>query len=252
MSEDRIAFLWSMDTPGFGDSGCMVKCHPGAKPPVAYLDVGKADMWHMKAARSLPAGKASQEGKVIVGDDGQPTSGTFRLVGYSDDKWVGQLTDKSAKAGGRYGDDGKSTYAANAGKDTTVPKYMEKSPSDYIDAMVLLQSEIDSGEAVKVEELGPVEIGMCWAKYKAVGARVPERILRKPEGSRADIRQAGEWKDGVWVVEFQRSLKTGNPDDVAFDDLKKSYLFGIALMDNAGGEDHEISDTVSLVFQPAK
>ena len=111
MAEDRIAFMWSMDTPRFGDVGCMAKCHPGAKPAVAHLENGKADMWHMKAARSLPATKASQSGDVKLDKDGQPTSGTFALVGYCDDKWVGQLTDKTAKDGGRYGDAGKSTLS---------------------------------------------------------------------------------------------------------------------------------------------
>jgi PAS domain S-box-containing protein len=42
------------------------------------------------------------------------------------------------------------------------------------------------------------------------------------------------WRDGRWGLEMKRRLQTGHPDDVQFD-VTRTYRFGIAVMDNAGG-----------------
>lgn len=53
---------------------------------------------------------------------------------------------------------------------------------------------------------------------------------QQPEGSRADVRAKGVWKDGFWVVEFARKLTTGNDDDVQFAPASgKRYLFGVSI-----------------------
>lgn len=258
MSEDRITFMWNMTVPDFDTVGCMSKCHGDNHPGYgvadeAYLDEGNADMWHMKAARSLPATSASQSGTVVVGDDGQPTAGTFTLVGYTDDKWLGEWSADNAPDGGRFGDAGQSSYSNNRNADKTAPMYVETDPADYIDALTLYQSEIDAGEAVEVAGLSAEEANTIWAKYAAVEGRVPERILRESTGSRADVAQAAVWSDGVWTSEFKRALDTGHPDeDVIFDDLTKSYGFGVATMDNTGGLGHKTGGlNLSLVFRAA-
>jgi len=258
MSEDRITFMWNMTVPDFDKVGCMSKCHGDEHPGYgvadeAFLDEGNADMWHMKAARSLPATSASQSGTVVVGDDGQPTAGTFALVGYCDDKWVGEWSADNAPDGGRFGDTGQGSYSHNRNADKTAPMYVETDPADYIDALTLYQSEIDAGEAVEVAGLSAEEVNTIWAKYAAVGGRVPERILRAAAGSRADVTQAAVWSDGVWTSEFKRALDTGHPEeDVIFDDLTKSYSFGVATMDNTGGLGHKTGGLkLSLVFRAA-
>lgn len=81
------------------------------------------------------------------------------------------------------------------------------------------------------------EINKYWDKYQELGAVVPELILRDPSESRADIKQAGTRSNGEWTVEIKRALVTGNHDDVQFSDLSFHYLFGVSIMDNAGGDD---------------
>lgn len=253
-SEDRIAFFWDMDIPNFAEQGCMSKCHPGTHEEGgeddAWLETGKGDMWHMKAARSLGVISVSQSGTLSIDPDShEATAGSIRFDGYVDDKWVGPWSADNAPDGGRYGDDGSSTYKHNRNEDKTAPLYMEVAPSDYVDAMTLYQAEIDSGEAV---EVATADVDALWANYAALNAVVPERILRAPEGSRADVREAAIWSDGTWTAEFQRALDTGHPDDdVIFSDLSKEYLFGVALMDNAGGEAHTFSGVLALTFQAA-
>lgn len=53
-------------------------------------------------------------------------------------------------------------------------------------------------------------------------------LSREPDGSRADVRARGAWKDGIWTIEFSRKLQTGHADDVQFD-TNGAYLFGISI-----------------------
>lgn len=50
------------------------------------------------------------------------------------------------------------------------------------------------------------------------------------------------------MVEIKRALDTGNDDDVQFSDLSLDYLFGVSVMDNAGGDAHIFSGVNSLRF----
>ncbi len=250
-SEDRIAFFWPINIPNFAQMGCLVKCHPQHGTAGAFLDVPdqKGDMWHMKAARSLGVTSQSQSGSPVIADDYQATAGTFTLIGYADDKHVTyEDAANLPEDGGRHGDSGSSTYGRNRNKDKTAPLYLEKDPTDYLDAMILKKSEVDKGETVEIANATVEEINEYWGNYRILGAVVPERILREPSDSRADVRQAGTWSNGKWTVEIKRALDTGNDDDVQFSDLSLDYLFGVSVMDNAGGDAHIFSGVNSLRF----
>lgn len=55
-------------------------------------------------------------------------------------------------------------------------------------------------------------------------------VSQAPDGSKADVRAKGIWKDGRWTVEFERKLDTGNDDDVRFESTPgKKYLFGVSI-----------------------
>ncbi len=250
-SEDRIAFLWNISVPedDWAERGCMNKCHrnvdntdpnqdQSTSEDDVYLPAGqKADMWHMKAARSLPVLSASGQNLVVDPMSHQVKGGTVMMMGYVDDKYVAEFDANNAPDGGRYGDAGSSTYARNRNADKTGPKYIETNPTDFMDAMVLTQAEIDAGEAVEVSTLSSTDLQAAWDKYAGFNAAVPERILREPVGSRGDIMEAAKWENGYWTAEFKRALNTGNDDDVQFAE-NNSYMFGISLMDNAGGDEH--------------
>lgn len=280
-----------MNTPGFDTDGCVSKCHAinstgyQVTPPHsiddahgvctdchttdvsssedgAYFDTQGmfADMWHMKAARSLPL--------FHIG-----TGASF--LGYMDDKYIGYVALDAMGApiandpdGGRYGDAGRSSYYHNRIGSTTVidgvsyaakaaPIYMETDPLDYYDAMLITANELKSGEAVDITGLNNATISSYWAKYTALSVpagaspiAIPERILQLPEGSRADVLEGAAWAAGTWTIEISRKLVTGHPDDVQFDDLSASYEFDIALMDDTGGEGHSfhIGTPLSLTF----
>jgi len=258
-SEDRIAFFFpigGITGDSFTTGGCMTKCHTSDSTgqdemeDEVFLKSGKADMWHLKAARSLPAGSADGSGLTIDESTHEVTAGTVTMVGWMDDKWVGQWSADNSPDGGRYGDAGTSAYRHNRTADKSKPLYMEKAPTDFMDAMVLTQDEIDAGEVVGDETNGvsDADAATYWPAYEALNAVVPERILTAPSGSRADLEAAAKWADGTWTVEIKRPLNTGNDDDVQFVEGQE-YVFGVAIMDNSGGGKHRPSEKYVLKIE---
>jgi len=239
--EDRLGIMWDINATGFETQGCGVKCHV----PKAYLENAgeRADMWHMKGARSLGTIRAVQTGTLTVNSvTHEVTDGSVTLSGYVDDKYVAEDGGDDA---GRYGDAGGSTYGRNRNGDKTGPLYIETAPEDYVDAMILRQDEIDGDEVLVLADASAEEVTTAWDQYVALNAVVPERILREPQGSRGDVLNAATWSEGVWTAEFQRALVTGNEDDVQFDDPSKLYLFGVGIFDNSGGMDKDMSNALN-------
>jgi hypothetical protein len=119
-------------------------------------------------------------------------------VGYADDKW--------------------QSFSVKPGESAKEIRRPEKP------TMFLVRSG-DSGQSAYTEEV-PFE-------YR--GRFVRRFSNRTPVGSRADVRAAGRWRDGVWTIEFARKLNTGQQDDVALG-VGGSYVFGVSCYEIAGGD----------------
>ncbi len=229
-SEDRIAFMWEIGTvTGFSSNGCDVMCHD-LTTPVDLPSGEVADMWHIKAARG--GGRISHAGSGFVVDAStyELTAGTVSLHGYADDKHVDD--------GGRTNDAGNGPYFDNVENGHAL--WIEKSPSTWIDAMIITETEIAAGETINIT----AGIAGSWENltdavdaYVALDANVPRHILRTPTLSHGDIEVAIKWVNGVYTLETKRALDTGNADDVAFDPTgTDTYFFSVALFDNEGQE----------------
>ncbi len=252
--EDMVNLMWDMDTVGFDTVGCQVKCHIGKD--WSYLDVpgDVSDLWHIMASRSMPATEANQISSPTVVDF-EATSGEFQLLGYADDtNVVYDPAEGQFPTGGRTGDEGTAPYALNTNASGESPMYLERAPSDWLDAMVLQQEEVDGGETVVADPSDPgfsaSDVADAWAEYVALDAVVPMSIVTPPSDSRADIESGSSWKDGRWTVETVRPLVTGFEDDVQFDDLAKTYYFGVSTMNNTAGKGHNyVTRPLKLDFQ---
>ena len=66
-----------------------------------------------------------------------------------------------------------------------------------------------------------------------VGDRAPLYKHGAPQGSRADVRAKGNWRNGGWTVEFSRKLVTNNPDDLQLD-AGGAYNLGVSRFEIAG------------------
>ena len=269
-SEDRIALFFPIGQitgNPYNTGGCMAKCHTyyptDLDPHVsshgivddAWLESGKADMWHSKAGRGAAYLSASGSNLTINPSTHEVIGGTFSMTGYIDDKWVGVWAHDSINGedGGRYGDGGSSGYSHNRIGDKSRPKYMETAPVDFADAMVLKDIEITNGECVGDATAGVSDIDATdyWTNYASLNAVVPERILKAPSGSRGDIDFGAVWNNNEWTAEFSRALQNGNDDDVQFDVTQK-YIFGSAIFENSRhGYEHRTSRMDTLIFDSA-
>ncbi|GAB4372304.1 MAG: hypothetical protein Kow00128_20970 [Deltaproteobacteria bacterium] len=260
-SEDRIAFYWPIGSPT-GDvygGNCMKKCHTTDVHPgegledEAYLATGTADMWHGKGARYWPALGATGTGLTVDPATSQVTAGVVTMDGYMDDKNIGPWSAGNAPDGGRYGDSGSGAESRNRNAAKTGPLYIETNPTDFMDAMTLTQAEVTGGQTIVADPddpaFNPAAVAAAWANYVALNAVIPERILKTPAGSRADLRSFARWENGVWTIEIMRALDTGNTDDVAFAAGGNKYKFGVAVMDNGGGDVHKVTRKIKLVVQ---
>jgi len=268
-SEDRIAFFWpigQINGNPYNTGGCMAKCHmyypTDTDPHVsthgivddAWLASGRADMWHSKAARGASYLSASGSNLTIDSSTHQVMAGTFSMTGHLDDKYVDVWAPDSVNGedGGRYPDAGSGGDSNNRIGDGSRPKFMEKAPTDFADAMFLTQQEIDSGECVGNGTTGvsDVDASAYWQAYSGLKAIVPERILKAPTGSRGNLDFGAVWSNGIWTAEIARDLQNGNNDDVQFDP-QNNYTFEVALFDNSRhGYEHRTSQRYLLRFGP--
>lgn len=232
--EDKLAIMWNTYGPstvaGFEAQGCAVTCHdPGAgnAPGTSYnytdpqsaakkytnAPAEIADLWHWKMVRN------NQHAKM---DD--------QFVQY----WVPGPTGSAD--GGRASDAGTPGYASNPatsghptyrGPTTATPPYY-----------------IFDGQKVALTD---PELAAL-----PVGAEIANMITSGPTLGRADIDAVGIYNTvtHTWVMEIRRRLVTGESTDVQFDDLTRTYSFGVAVFDNAQIEHSYMPTPARLVFQP--
>ena len=174
------------------------------------------DLWHWRAGRSNPIGK-------------------------SDDQFVAEA---------RYGDSGKGPFFTNWDKQKKQPKLMfdrTKTGRRSIDWNDLMQRKLgfDDLYYLREDQAIPFDPKLGWKE----GETIPRRVLRRGEGSRADISVFGKarWKDGFWDVTLVRAMDTGRPlEDKAMID-KRVYSVAFAVHRNATGSRwHHVSLPVSL------
>ena len=139
-------------------------------------------------------------------------------VGYTDDQWVFQY---------RNSDKGKGPYTTNWDSGKKQPKWMFN--PEKVGFYALKWDDVKNHRLSQKdiyylsEDIAlPFDPNHQWQD----GDTIPRRLLRKPEGSRGDIRGVGTWQDGVWTVTMWRKLDTGHPLDDKI--LRPKRLYDIA------------------------
>jgi hypothetical protein len=98
----------------------------------------------------------------------------------------------------------------------------------------------------------PEDEGTSTTKKAAKPAKEGEKVVTqhvavKPDGSTADVRAKGAWKDGVWTLELSRKLNTGHKDDAVLE-AGKAIAFAVAVLD-ASEEEHSASAKLTLKIE---
>ncbi len=80
------------------------------------------------------------------------------------------------------------------------------------------------------------------------GSVVPSYKPSRAAGSRADVTAKAVWAEGVWSVEMERRLRTGNADDVELVP-GKAYPLAFAVYDRSEKDRHSTSGVVRLEIE---
>ena len=216
--EDKTAIFWNINTKGFKEEGCAISCHMDIEGDTSAgrkftNNPGETiDIWHVKNVRTSPLGQVDDQ--------------------FMDDTNNG----KSNKGFGRKGDmKTGGGYKNNYNKDKTGPAYMNFPPSESAKYYVL-----PSLKTPFVDIFKPGDV-------------VPGIVIDAFQGPRADIEMRGKWVNGMWTLEIRRKLVTtgekSNSQDVQFDDLSKTYYFGISVFDNSQINHLYHDDVLALQFK---
>ena len=203
---DRLGFQWVINDSikEFPDKGCTVLCHSPEKEDKMYTNSPgeRTDIWLWKAAITNP-------------------------LGYADDNFLDN-TNLSIKD---EPDKIKRINAAHRGDDIE-PGGVDFEPNIMGDKPKWMYKK--GGSSNNPFLIRGTEISFNPSGFKK-GDTLPGWCLARPKGSRGDIDASGRYykDDLTWVVEIRRKLTTGDKEhDVQFNDLKKSYYFGLAVWEN--------------------
>lgn len=193
--EDKFSFLWNISSPAFEQTVFSAGHIGDAGKPYGTMYTGDAGLLDMWHWKSVRT---------------EP-------VGQVDDQYMdGTRHDAKNPNAGRKSDPGTGGYVDNVNSDKTAPKYAPAGHRAGVPYWIL-----DSEKELLDSE-----------KYKA-GDDVPGIIIAPFAGDRGDISSGARWENGVWTLEIGRKLVTGSKFDAQFDDIKKTYSFGVAVFDNA-------------------
>lgn len=217
---------------GFDRYGCFLTCHDTSRHMprwahdhgedtkyVALADTAATagtpvlDLWHWRGARSGPIDMADDQNVLAL-----------------------DVVDATAEDdGGRKGDAGEGPFVSNELDLLGNPTWVLDPTStlglyafSWTDFWSTPYASFTDATAQARGDLAPHALAMAWETAAGLGYAptegdtVPARLLRAGSGSRADITAYGsafvrtsEPDLGVWHVQMQRRLVTGNADDVA-------------------------------------
>lgn len=192
--EDKFSFLWNISSPAFEQTVFSAGHLKDGGKPYGTMYTSDGGIVEVWHAKMV---RTSPVGQV----DDQYMDGT-------------KFSTQTPNAG-RKNDPGIGGYVDNITDDKIGPKFAPKGHATG--ALWILDSE---------KEL------MDSSRYVA-GDEVPSIIVAPFTGDRGDIAAGTRWENGVWTLEIGRKLVTGSKFDVQFDDMKKTYAFGVAVFDNA-------------------
>jgi len=220
--EDKLSFLWDINTAGFKKKGCAMSCHmaenglvegiPDTSAGRKYTRPGEyLDIWHWKSVR---------------------TNDVYQI----DDQYVDHLKKEGGKQWGRHNDvTTGGGYVDNINEAGTAPIYMTAKEEQMKNYYVMDKDKIPFKDTFKV------------------GDEIPGIIISPIQGPRGDITAHGDWKDGVWTLEIKRALVTTGEKselhDIQFDDLTKAYYFGVSVFDNSQINHIYHKKALELTFQ---
>jgi hypothetical protein len=249
--EDRLSLMLDDGrVPGFDKQGCWLTCHDGERdmPKLGSRDeaqkfLKKADVRkYLPASRTDPSDwrtiKSAEELAKVKADGGFADLIQWRAhrsnpVGAADDGFVLEYRNFDA---------GKNPFASNLDAKTKQPRYMFDAGKFGAKSVAQAQVPGKGNFLVLGDNAVPFDANAGWK----AGEMLPRYYLQKPEGSGADNKGTGVWKDGMWTVVLTRPLGLKNADDKA---LKSGGVYSVGFAvhdDNITTRGHFVSFVTTL------
>jgi hypothetical protein len=233
--EDKFSMIWNINNTiaDFNKRGCGTVCHDGENPDLkpygnkytaAEGELG--DIWHWKSIRNL-----NQIDDQYL--DWTPFNAETA-------KEAGRKSD--AKESGGYADNFASMPDPADSTKTVADKSKPGFTSPNIDMTTGAPGFILDGEKIALDQTALDAL--------PAGSYIPGIIKSQIVGDRGNISAGWKWADGVWTIEFGRTLETGSETDVQFNDLAAQYFFGLAIFENAQVRHAFQTGVSSMVFKP--
>jgi hypothetical protein len=234
--EDRLSLMLDDGkVPGFAQQGCWLTCHDGERdmPKLGSREdaqkyLKKADVRkYLPGSRTDPSDwrsiKSPEELAKLKAAGGfvdliQWRAHRSNPLGVADDGYVLEYRNFDA---------GKSPFASNMDAKTKQPKVMYDVAKFGSKSVSTAQVPGKGNFLTMGQNAVPFDPNAGWK----AGDMLPRYYLQTPEGSGADNKATGSWKDGVWTMVLTRPLALANGDDKA---LKPGgvYTVGFAVHDD--------------------
>ena len=141
-------------------------------------------------------------------------------------------------------DSGKNHFASNLDGKTKQPNFMFDAAKFGSKAVTADQVRKKDNYLIKGVNAVAFDANAGWKE----GDMVPRYVLGQAEGSAADNKGTGTWKDGMWTVVIVRPLGLANADDKALKD-GGVYSVGFGVHDdNITTRGHFVSFVRTLGF----
>jgi len=234
--EDRLSLMLDDGkVPGFAQQGCWLTCHDGERdmPKLGSREDAQKYLKKADVRKYLPGSRTDpSDWRTIKSPDEvaklKAAGGFVDLiqwrahrsnpVGAADDGFVLEYRNFDA---------GKNPFASNLDTKTKQPRYMYDASKFGAKSVATAQVPGKGNFLIVGQNAVPFDANAGWK----AGEMVPRYYLQKPEGSGADNKASGTWKDGVWTMVLTRPLGLANADDKA---LKPGgvYTVGFAVHDD--------------------
>jgi hypothetical protein len=233
--EDKFALIWSINNSikNYETAGCFVACHAGENSDIkpygnkytsAEGELG--DIWHWKSIRN----------------DGQIDDQYLDWTRFDAEKAKEAGRKSDAKDSGGYADN-FATMPDPADASKTVP---DKTKPGFTSPNV----DLTTGAPGYILDSEKVALDQAALDAMPVGSYIPGIVKSPIVGDRGQISAAWKWENGMWTIEFSRTLTTGSETDVQFSDLAAMYYFGLAIFENAQVRHAFQAGSTPFVFMP--
>ncbi|HET7678942.1 MAG TPA: ethylbenzene dehydrogenase-related protein [Xanthobacteraceae bacterium] len=250
--EDKLAVIFS-DQPALGGGGVTAlgpnplpddKPRPLNERGFHYTTDGSVvDLWQWKATRGGMLGRVDDQ---FIGPPYEPTQ---------DD-----LAYKSRYQGGYWNDPGRAFYSYNYkpfAREYRGPVEVLRLPKDWKAAVAQLgnfdlnpTSSDDENSRWNMFESETEPYSKEADALIPIGAVMPGVLITGDyEGDRADIVGGSRWKDGYWILETARNLKTESKFDKSFLPGKDLYMW-VAAFDHVQTRHTRHARPIRIKVQP--